>query len=69
MNRQLRRQTREDALLDTAFDEHRADECWKCGNSDNNVVATRYGFEVICAHCGATVAEVDLDDVEETIYY
>lgn len=70
MNHQLCDETRRDAILDAAFREHNTDECWKCGSRDNSVIETRYGYEVICNQCGATVAEVDLDNEEpSSVYY
>lgn len=62
MNPQLRNQTRHDAILDAAFRKHHTDECWQCGEHENNIVETRYGFEVVCGHCGALGNEFALDD-------
>lgn len=70
MNRQLRDETRRDAILTAAFREHHTDRCPDCDSRDNSVIETRYGYEVICNQCGAVVVEVGLDDEEPaSVYY
>lgn len=70
MNRQLRDETRRDAILTAAFREHHTDRCPDCDSRDNSIAGTVYGYEVICNQCGATVAEADLTDEEPaSVYY
>lgn len=69
MNRQLRDETRRDALLDATFREHHTDCCPDCDSRDNSIAGTVHGYEVVCNQCGAVVVEVDLDDEEPASAY